>query len=47
MLCKITLTEGTLNRLMEVCDFFDTDYEKGINRLIDEHLGVGEDEGND
>jgi hypothetical protein len=40
MLCKITITEGTLNRLMEVCDSFDTDYEKGINRLIDEHLGT-------
>lgn len=39
MLCKITITESTLNRLLDACDSLDTDVEKGINRLIDEHFG--------
>jgi hypothetical protein len=40
MLCKITITEGTLNRLFEVSDALNTDVEHAINQLISEHYNL-------
>lgn len=47
MLVKITLTETTYNNLLQACNELDEDFEKGLNKLIENYKrGKDDNKGN-